>query len=80
MSTQLNYTRRLLIAAISMLMMVSAQAQTDTTNPFDHIKQIKAGVLNVGYAEFGPADGPVVSYEQVALGMKDFIAQHIETT
>ena len=27
---------------------------------FDMIKQIDAGVLNVGYAESGPADGPVV--------------------
>ena len=28
--------------------------------PFDTIKQIKAGVLNIGYAEAGPANGPVV--------------------
>ena len=28
--------------------------------PFETIKQIKAGVLNVGYAEAGPADGQVV--------------------
>ncbi|HEY3598998.1 MAG TPA: alpha/beta hydrolase [Paraburkholderia sp.] len=27
---------------------------------FDSIKQIDAGVLNVGYAELGPSDGPVV--------------------
>ncbi|SPB14396.1 hydrolase [Caballeronia novacaledonica] len=27
---------------------------------FDKIRQINAGVLNVGYAELGPADGPVV--------------------
>lgn len=27
---------------------------------FDALKQIDAGVLNVGYAEAGPADGPVV--------------------
>jgi pimeloyl-ACP methyl ester carboxylesterase len=27
---------------------------------FDAIKQIKAGVLNIGYAEDGPADGPVI--------------------
>jgi pimeloyl-ACP methyl ester carboxylesterase len=27
---------------------------------FDTIKQINAGVLNIGYAEAGPADGPVV--------------------
>ena len=27
---------------------------------FAALKQIEAGVLNVGYAEAGPADGPVV--------------------
>src|SRR5688572_26648855 len=30
------------------------------TASFDSIKQIDAGVLNVGYAEVGPADGPAV--------------------
>ncbi len=29
-------------------------------NMFDSIKQIDAGVLNVGYAEAGPANGPPV--------------------
>ena len=29
-------------------------------NSFDTIKQINAGVLNVGYAEAGPANGPVI--------------------
>jgi pimeloyl-ACP methyl ester carboxylesterase len=39
---------------------------TNTSTPgggpksFDLIKQINAGVLNVGYAEAGPGDGPVV--------------------
>jgi pimeloyl-ACP methyl ester carboxylesterase len=32
--------------------------QTNTT--FDTVKQIDAGVLNIGYAEAGPADGPAV--------------------
>jgi len=27
---------------------------------FDALKQIDAGVLNVGYAEAGPLDGPAV--------------------
>jgi pimeloyl-ACP methyl ester carboxylesterase len=84
MQTQINYIHRLLLsimaivfAAASLLITGSAHAQTATANPFDHIKQINAGVLNVGYAEFGPADGPAVillhgwpydihSYEQVA--------------
>jgi pimeloyl-ACP methyl ester carboxylesterase len=35
-------------------------AQHGTHNSFASIKQIDAGVLNVGYAEDGPANGPVV--------------------
>jgi len=31
-----------------------------TTTSFHSLKQIDAGLLNVGYAEDGPADGPVV--------------------
>jgi len=31
-----------------------------TNTPFGPLKQIDAGVLNVGYAEAGPADGPAV--------------------
>src|SRR5476651_408692 len=41
-----------------------AGAQTARPGPlhtaFATLKQIKAGVLNVGYAEAGPADGPPV--------------------
>jgi pimeloyl-ACP methyl ester carboxylesterase len=33
---------------------------TPTGSSFDSIKQIDAGVLNVGYAEAGPANGPPV--------------------
>jgi pimeloyl-ACP methyl ester carboxylesterase len=36
--------------------MMTAQAGT----AFEAPKQIDAGVLNIGYVEFGPADGPVV--------------------
>ena len=35
-------------------------AQADTTTSFASLKQINAGLLNVGYAEAGPADGPVI--------------------
>jgi pimeloyl-ACP methyl ester carboxylesterase len=61
------------IAAARLDMIGSAQAQSNTTNPgrlpaikpgtntsFRSLKQIDAGVLNVGYAEAGPVDGPVV--------------------
>jgi predicted dienelactone hydrolase len=32
----------------------------DTNTSFGSLRQIDAGVLNVGYAEAGPTDGPVV--------------------
>ena len=58
------------LAATQLGMMGSADAQTKTdplppirpgTNTsFASLKQINAGVLNVGYAEAGPADGPAV--------------------
>jgi pimeloyl-ACP methyl ester carboxylesterase len=61
------------IAAAQLGMMVPAKAQSSKTKPadlptitpgtntsFGSLKQIDAGVLNVGYAEAGPADGPVV--------------------
>ena len=56
------------LAAAQLGMIGSANAQAGTANPiqlptntsFASLKQIEAGVLNVGYAEAGPADGPVV--------------------
>jgi hypothetical protein len=40
---------------------VLAAAQSETTGSFGPVKQINAGVLNVGYVEVGPADGrPVI--------------------
>lgn len=33
---------------------------SDAARTFTSLKQIRAGVLNIGYAEQGPADGPVV--------------------
>ena len=61
------------IAAAQLGMIGSANAQTGTPKPtqlstikpgtntsFASLKQIDAGVLNVGYAEAGPADGPAV--------------------
>lgn len=37
-----------------------AQPITGRVNTFSTIKQVNAGVLNIGYAEDGPASGPVV--------------------
>ena len=61
------------IAAAELGMIGSADAQSGKINPadattmkpgtntsFGALKQIDAGVLNVGYAEAGPADGPAV--------------------
>jgi len=39
--------------------MAKAQGRA-VSNAFATLKQVKAGLLNVGYAEEGPADGPVV--------------------
>src|SRR5882757_1412859 len=56
------------IAAAQFGMIASADAQSRRINPikpgtntsFSVLKQIDAGVLNVGYAEAGPANGPPV--------------------
>src|SRR3954447_20452426 len=63
-------SRAAAVAAAPLILTGSADAQTGqasvpaikpgTNTPFASIKQIDAGVLNVGYAEAGPADGPVV--------------------
>ena len=66
-------TAAMTIAAAELVMMGSADAQSgkakppDTTNikpgmntSFGSLKQIDAGVLDVGYAEAGPAEGPAV--------------------
>jgi pimeloyl-ACP methyl ester carboxylesterase len=51
-------------AAVALAQVASAglaTAQTSTTAaPLPPLKQLKAGLLDVGYAEAGPADGPVV--------------------
>jgi pimeloyl-ACP methyl ester carboxylesterase len=58
------------VAAAHLRMTRSASAQSEsgpqsarrseTRNSFGTLKQIVAGALNVGYADVGPADGPVV--------------------
>src|SRR5256714_745965 len=75
MSEEINHDRRRLIgaavltlAAAELATMGSADAQSKTVNPikpgtntsFGTLKQIDAGVLKVGYAEAGPANGPPV--------------------
>ena len=80
MFDKINHERRrflgtavIAIAAVKLITIGSANAQSNQINPVDTIpikpgtntsfgalKQIDAGVLNVGYAEAGPADGRVV--------------------
>jgi pimeloyl-ACP methyl ester carboxylesterase len=75
MSEKINNDRRrffgaavMTIAAAELAMIGSACAQSRNIGPikpgtntsFAPLKQIDAGVLNVGYAEAGPANGPVV--------------------
>ena len=69
-----DYHRRSLLGVAAMAiasapfgMISSAKAQTilpvikpGTNMSFTSLKQLDAGALNVGYAEAGPADGPVV--------------------
>ncbi len=70
MSESINQDRRRFlgaavtaIAAAQVVMAGSAGAQATTpgaSTSFAPLKQIDAGVLNVGYAEAGPPDGPAV--------------------
>ena len=76
MSEHINHDRRrffgtaaMTIAAAQFGMIGSADAQSakdavaikpGTNTSFGPLKQIDAGLLNVGYAEAGPADGPAV--------------------
>ena len=74
MSEETKYDRRLFlrnaamaVAAAEFLTFNSAHAQSSvraikpgTNTSFASLQQVDAGVLNVGYAEAGPADGPVV--------------------
>ncbi len=75
MSEELKHDRRRFLrhavttfAAAELGMIGSAHAQTSTIAPikpgtntsFGSLKQIDAGLLDVGYAEAGPANGPVV--------------------
>lgn len=51
---------RILAVAAAIATQSSLPAMAQEQQPFAAIKQIDAGVLNVGYADEGPANGPVV--------------------
>jgi pimeloyl-ACP methyl ester carboxylesterase len=67
MSEQIDLGRRHFLgaaaasmAAAELVANADASAQSGTAASFGSLKQIEAGVLNVGYAEAGPAHGPAV--------------------
>jgi hypothetical protein len=70
-SNDINYQRRHFLGAAAMTAaafhfgaassaLPSAAVKAGTHTSFEPLKQIDAGVLNVGYAEVGPANGPAV--------------------
>ncbi|WP_254412708.1 alpha/beta fold hydrolase [Dyadobacter diqingensis] len=71
MKNQLTFSRSFLknmafvFAALQLFGLASVlagqvQENNQVESPFDYIKQVNAGVLNVGYVEAGPADGEPV--------------------
>jgi predicted alpha/beta-fold hydrolase len=75
MSSEIKQDRRRFLSAaasiataqLGMTAVASAQAERNlpafspgTNTTFSSLKQVNAGVLNVGYAEAGPVDGPPV--------------------
>jgi pimeloyl-ACP methyl ester carboxylesterase len=70
MTITVNHRRRRFLSSATMTVAAAgflgpgvaraATGQPSGTRAFGPLKQIDAGVLNVGYAEAGPADGPVV--------------------
>lgn len=65
MSEQINHDRRHLLGAAVMTLTAAelvkaGPAKAATNASFSALKQIDAGLLNVGYAEAGPGNGPAV--------------------
>jgi pimeloyl-ACP methyl ester carboxylesterase len=61
----IDQRRRLLVGAAAMTLAAvefgaTKPARATTRNAFGPIKQVNAGMLSIGYAEEGPADGPPV--------------------
>ena len=63
-NTNFGVRRYLSLAALTTFIAIFVGTELkaqDVRADFDHLKQIKAGILNVGYAEAGPANGePVI--------------------
>jgi pimeloyl-ACP methyl ester carboxylesterase len=67
MSGKVTYDRRaflrntgLTLSAAQLAATGIAKAQAGTSTSFASMRQVNAGLLNIGYAEAGPADGPAV--------------------
>lgn len=60
MKTQHTFPLRILTVIFLFFGLTATASGLPNGNPFGEIKQINAGVLNIGYAEVGPANGPVV--------------------
>src|SRR5262245_33908352 len=71
MAETINYDRRRIIGGATLLTLTAAElltarparaqaAAARSSSSFGPLKQIDAGVLNIGYAEAGPAGGPPV--------------------
>jgi len=67
MSNEIDHDRRRFLGTVAMTIAAArlgafeaAHAQAGQATSFGPLKQIDAGVLNVGYAEAGPAGGPPV--------------------
>src|SRR6266480_1174720 len=56
----MNQDRREFLGTALMTIVAAKLGLPEPRGPFAPLKQIDAGLLNVGYAEAGPADGPAV--------------------
>ena len=54
------HSRRSFLGSAAAVALAAGRIEAGTSPSFGTIKHVKAGVLNVGYAEVGPANGPVV--------------------
>jgi pimeloyl-ACP methyl ester carboxylesterase len=49
-----------LAAQLGLMREAAAQSRTTSQSPFGSLKEVKAGTLNIGYADMGAADAPAV--------------------
>ena len=60
MISRRQFSQALAVAGVAAPLVTAATATAQTSKPaWGQLKQVRAGLLNIGYAELGPADGPV---------------------